>query len=49
MAWTYVSFDVTAYKNAKMQVRFGFDVNKGVALVSSWNVDDVLVASAKCP
>jgi hypothetical protein len=49
MSWTYVSFDVTAYKNAKMQVRFGFDVNKGVALVSSWNVDDVLVANAECP
>jgi hypothetical protein len=49
-AWTYVSFDVTTYKNAKMQVRFGFDVEDiAVSEVSSWNVDDVLVASTMCP
>jgi hypothetical protein len=49
-SWTYVSYDVTAYKNAKMQVRFGFNIGSvGVFTVSSWNVDDVLVANAKCP
>jgi hypothetical protein len=48
-AWTYISFDVTMYKNAKMQVRFGFSTTSGVLSVSSWNVDDVLVADAKCP
>jgi hypothetical protein len=49
-AWTYVSFDVTAYKNAAMQVRFGYQIGSaGVYTVSSWNVDDVLVASAACP
>jgi hypothetical protein len=49
-AWTYVSYDVTMYKNAKMQVRFGFTIgNLAVSTVSSWNVDDVIVASAQCP
>jgi hypothetical protein len=48
--WTYMSFDVTAHKNAAMQVRFGYDIgSSGVFTVSSWNVDDVLVASAMCP
>ncbi len=50
LAWTFVSFDVTAHKNAGMRVRFGFDIgSSGVYTVSSWNVDDVLVASAACP
>jgi hypothetical protein len=49
-SWMYVSYDVTAFKNAKMRVRFGFDVgSQFVISVSSWNVDNVLVASAKCP
>ena len=49
-AWTYYSYDVTAHKNAKMQVRFGYQIGStGVFTVSSWNVDDVLVASAACP
>jgi hypothetical protein len=49
-AWTYVSFDVTAHKNAGMKVRFGYNIGSaGVFTVSSWNVDDVLVASAACP
>ncbi len=48
--WTYVSYDVTAYKNAGMKVRFGFDVGSALVLSrGSWNVDDVLVASAPCP
>jgi hypothetical protein len=49
-AWTYVSFDVTAHKNAGMRVRFGYNIGTGgVFTVSSWNVDDVLVASTACP
>jgi hypothetical protein len=48
--WTYVSYDVTNYKNAGMKVRFGFDIGQsGVFVIGSWNVDDVLVASAACP
>jgi hypothetical protein len=50
MAWTYVSWDVTANKNPKMQVRFGFEVgNVSIQSMGSWNVDDVMVANAKCP
>jgi hypothetical protein len=49
-AWTYQSFDVTAQKNANMRVRFGFDITgQPPYVVSSWNVDDILVASAACP
>ena len=50
MGWTYVSYDVTAYKNAGMKVRFGYDIGSAdVFTIGSWNVDDVLVASAACP
>lgn len=49
-AWTFQEFDVTAYKNAGMRVRFGFDIaSGGVYTIGSWNVDDVLIASAACP
>jgi hypothetical protein len=48
--WTYVSYDVTTYKNAGMKVRFGFDIGSAFVISQgSWNVDDVLVASAACP
>jgi hypothetical protein len=50
LGWTYQEFDVTNYKNAAMKVRFGFDIGSGgVFTIGSWNVDDVLVASAGCP
>jgi hypothetical protein len=50
LGWTFVEHDVTAYKNAGMRVRFGFDIQSGgVFSIGSWNVDDVLVASAACP
>jgi hypothetical protein len=43
-------FDVTAYKNANMRVRFGYNIaSGGVYTIGSWSVDDVLVASAICP
>jgi hypothetical protein len=48
-AWTHVTYDLTAYKNANMQIRFGFNVgSSGVYTVSSWNIDDVVVANAVC-
>ena len=48
--WTYVSHDITPYKSESMRIRFGFDIGKtGVYKVSSWNIDDVQVASAACP
>jgi hypothetical protein len=50
MAWTFQSFDVTAYKSATTHVRFGFSVgNAMVFTVSSWNLDDVKVQSLPCP
>ncbi len=50
MGWTFIQHDLTAYKNAGMRIRFGFDITSGgVFTVGSWNVDDVLVASAACP
>jgi hypothetical protein len=49
-AWTFQQYDLTSYKNASMRVRFGFDITSGgVYTIGSWNVDDVLVASAACP
>ncbi|MBK8253504.1 MAG: hypothetical protein IPK82_12660 [Polyangiaceae bacterium] len=48
--WTYMEHDVTNYKNSQMRVRFGFDVGEFLfGSYSSWNVDDVLVASQGCP
>lgn len=48
--WTYLSHDVTSYKSAGMKVRFGFSVEQiGAIPAGSWNLDDVLVASAACP
>jgi hypothetical protein len=48
-AWSPQFHDITAYKNANMQVRFGFLVgSSGVFTCSQWNVDDVLVASGTC-
>jgi hypothetical protein len=50
IGWTYVQHDITAYKNAAMRVRFGFDITQsGVFVIGSWNIDDVLVASLGCP
>jgi hypothetical protein len=45
-AWTKQAHDISAYKNANMQVRFSFDIaSTGVYTVSSWNLDDVAIAS----
>lgn len=49
-SWQKVTYDVTAYKNTAMKVRFGFAVlASGAFQVGSWNVDDVVVATAPCP
>ncbi len=48
-AWTKVTNDLSAYKNAQMRVRFGFNIGSGgVLTVAKWNVDDVLIASGPC-
>ena len=47
--WTHVTHDLTAYKSANMQIRFGFDIDSsGVFTVSGWNIDDVVIANAIC-
>jgi hypothetical protein len=49
-SWNLVQFDVTAYKGAGMRIRFGYDIGQAsVYTVSSWNLDDVVVANAVCP
>lgn len=48
-AWQKVTYDIGAYKNAAMKVRFGFSITgSGAFQVGSWNVDDVVVATAPC-
>ena len=43
-AWAPQQFDISAYKSASTQIRFGFNVGSaGVFTVSSWNVDDVKI------
>jgi hypothetical protein len=50
LGWTFQQFDLTAYKNTAMKVRFGYDIGQsGVYTIGSWNLDDVLVASGACP
>ncbi|MEZ4297716.1 MAG: hypothetical protein R3B70_22355 [Polyangiaceae bacterium] len=49
-SWTFQQHDLTAYKNPQMRVRFGFDMGQfAFGEFSSWNIDDILVASAPCP
>ncbi|UQA59539.1 hypothetical protein [Polyangium aurulentum] len=48
-AWTLMSKEITQYRNAAMQVRFGFEVgDDGSFIVSGWNIDDVVIANAVC-
>ncbi|PHS60623.1 MAG: hypothetical protein COB12_12930, partial [Flavobacterium sp.] len=45
-SWVNQNFDITAYQNAALQVRFGFNIaNGGVFTVSSWNLDDIVISS----
>ena len=49
--WTKFSYDLTPYKNANLQVRFGYTVETvtGTRKVSGWNLDDVEITNAVCP
>ena len=48
--WNRESYDLTAYKNAHLQVRFGYAiVGAGVYEMSCWNVDDVTISTVACP
>ncbi len=49
-SWKTIGHDLTAYKNATMQVRFGFNIGStGVYTVGSWSIDDVVLAEGPCP
>ena len=49
MTWQSQLYDVGAYANSQMQVRFGFNIGQiGVYECSSWNVDDVRFANVIC-
>ncbi len=48
--WTFMSHEITAYKNAALKVRFGFEVTQdGVYTIGSWNLDDVKLQNTGCP
>jgi len=49
-AWNQIAHDITAYKNANMHVRFGFNIKlSAVFKMSGWNLDDVgVVSGADC-
>lgn len=48
-SWSYWQHDLTNYKNPAMRIRFGFKVDQFSGSYSSWNIDDILVASQACP
>ena len=49
--WTYFEYDITAYANEALQVRFGYDMgDSGMILAgSSWNLDDVWIQEDVSP
>jgi hypothetical protein len=48
-SWQTINHDLTAYKNANMQIRFGFSIgSSGVFSVGSWSIDDVTLSNALC-
>jgi hypothetical protein len=49
-AWQFQAFDISAYSNANLQVRFGHTVTSGgVFTVSGWNVDELRLSDGTCP
>ena len=50
MGWTFISHDITQYKNAGLKVRFGYDIeSNNVYTIGSWNLDDVKLQNTVCP
>ena len=44
--WTPQVFDISAFSNSALRVRFGYSIGSGgVYTVSSWNLDDVSITS----
>lgn len=47
--WVSQGFEITAYANTHLQVRFGFALPNTLAYtVSGWNVDDVKISTLAC-
>jgi hypothetical protein len=47
--WTHQEFDLTPHRNEAMRIRFAMSVDFGGAfVVSSWNLDDVVVGRGAC-
>lgn len=47
--WKNFSYDITAHKNANMQIRWCYNIGSGGAFQrGSWNVDDVTVGPTSC-
>jgi hypothetical protein len=48
--WTFMSHDLTAYKNTSLKVRFGYEILLNAAFtIGSWNLDDVKIQNTPCP
>lgn len=48
--WVLVAHDLSAYAGGTLRIRFGFKaINLGAPTVSSWNIDDLAVASCPLP
>ena len=46
---TFISHDITPYKNASIRVRFGYDIESENAFsIGSWNLDDVKLQNTVC-
>lgn len=49
LGWTFISHDITPYKNASIRVRFGYDIESENAFsIGSWNLDDVKLQNTVC-
>ena len=47
-SWNLINYDITAYSNAALQVRFGVAINSNGAFQrGSWNLDDFVISGVK--
>ena len=44
-SWAQHTSDITAFKNANMKVRFGYDATSGAFSVSGWNLEDIKIST----
>ncbi len=47
--WTRITHDISAYKNAALKIRFGYEVQNTQGFVmSGWNIDEVILSNNIC-